>query len=83
MVDCKASAGAVLRTASDRKLHQRIMAQPIEVVSIFIAAGDRRDTRHHHFKHRMLDAVCIAPIRHRVRKPPAYTERALLFSQQQ
>jgi hypothetical protein len=58
------------------------MAQPIEVVSI-MAAGDRRDTRHHHFKHRVPDAVCIAAIRHRVRKPPAHTERALLFSQQQ
>jgi hypothetical protein len=59
------------------------MAQPIEVVSIFIAAGDRRDTRHHHFEHRVSDAVCIAAIRHRVRQPPAHTERALLFSQQQ
>jgi hypothetical protein len=63
--------------------NQRIMAQPIEVVSIFIAAGDRRDTCHHHFEHRVSDAVGIAPIRHRVCKPPAHTERALLFSQQQ
>jgi hypothetical protein len=59
------------------------MAQPIEVVSIFIAAGDRRDTRHHHFEHRVSDAVCIAAIGHRVGKSPAYTERALFFSQQQ
>ena len=74
---------AALRTAPDRELHQRIMAQPIEVVSIFIAAGDRRDTCHHHLEHRVSDAVGIAPIRHRVCKPPAHTERALLFSQQQ
>src|SRR6201994_3861363 len=59
------------------------MAQPIEVVSIFIAAGDCRDTCHHHLEHRVSDAVGIAPIRHRVCKPPAHTERALLFSQQQ
>ena len=72
-----------LRTAPDRKLHQRIMAQPIEVVGIFIAAGDRRDTCHHHFEHRVSDAVCIAAIGHRVGKSPAHTERALLFSQQQ
>ena len=74
---------AALRTAPDRKLHQRIMAQPIEVVSILVAAGDRRDTRHHHFEHRVPDAVCIAAIRHRVGKPPAHTERALRLSQQQ
>ena len=57
--------------------------QPIEVVGIFIAAGDRRDTCHHHFEHRVSDAVCIAAIGHRVGKSPAHTERALLFSQQQ
>ena len=72
-----------LRTAPDRKLHQRIVAQPIEVVGIFIAAGDRRDTCHHHFEHRVSDAVCIAAIGHRFGKSPAHTERALLFSQQQ
>jgi hypothetical protein len=59
------------------------MAQPIEVVSIFIAAGDRRDTCHHHFEHRLSDAVGIPAIGHRVGKSPAYTDRALLFSQQQ
>ena len=33
---------AALRTAPDRKLHQRIMPQPIEVDPIFIAARNRR-----------------------------------------
>jgi hypothetical protein len=74
---------AALRTAPNRKLHQGIMPQPVEVDGIFIAAGDRRDTRHHHFEYRVSDAVRIAAIRHRVRKPPAHTERALRFSQQQ
>ena len=74
---------AALRTAPDRKLHQRIMPQPIEVVAIFIAAGDRRDTRHHHFEHRVSDTVRIAAIRHRIGKAAAHPERALLFSQQQ
>ena len=72
-----------LWTAPDRKLHQRIVAQPIEVVGIFIAAGDRRDTCHHHFEHRVSDAVCIAAIGHRFGKSPAHSERALLLSQQQ
>src|SRR5271170_760608 len=31
----------------------------------------------------MSDATLIAPIRHGVRKPPAYTDRALRLSQQQ
>jgi hypothetical protein len=59
------------------------MAQPIEVVSILVAAGDRGHPRHQHFEHRMSDAVLIAPIRHRARKPPAYTGRALRLPQQQ
>ena len=59
------------------------MAQPIEVVSILVAAGNRRHPRHQHFEHRMSDATLIAPIRHGVRKPPAHTDRALRLSQQQ
>jgi hypothetical protein len=59
------------------------MAQPIEVVSILVAAGDRGHPRHQHFEHRMSDAVLIAPIRHRAREPPAYTGCALCLSQQQ
>jgi hypothetical protein len=61
----------------------RIMAQPIEVVGILVAAGDRRHPCHQHFEHRMSDATLIAPIRHGVRKPPAYTDQALRLSQQQ
>jgi hypothetical protein len=72
-----------VRTAPDRNFHQRIVAQPIEVVGIFIATGDRSDTRHHQFEHRVSDPVRIAAIGHRVRKSPAHTERALRFSQQQ
>src|SRR5580693_8844952 len=59
------------------------MAQPIEVVSILVAAGDRGHPRHQHFEHRMSDAALIAPIRHRAREPPANTGRALRLSQQQ
>jgi Family of unknown function (DUF6481) len=59
-----------IRQAAEDVVRKAAAAQPIEVVSIFIAAGDRRDTRHHHFEHRMSDAVCIAAIRHRVCKPP-------------
>jgi hypothetical protein len=36
------------------------MPQRVEVDGIFIAAGDRHDTRHHHFEYRVLDAVRIA-----------------------
>jgi hypothetical protein len=59
------------------------VAQPVEVVSIFVAAGDRCGTRHHHFEHRVLDAVMVAPIGHRVRKPPAHPKLALRLSHQQ
>ena len=48
-----------------------------------MAAGDRRDTRHHHLEHRVPDAVRIAAIRHRFRKPPAHPELALRLPQQQ
>jgi len=58
---------------------QGIMTQPIEVVSILVAAGNRRYPGHHHFEHLVSDAIRIAPIRHGVRKPPAHTERATLF----
>jgi hypothetical protein len=71
-----------LKLARPHGGHQRIMTQPIEVVSILVAAGNRRYPRHHHFKHLVADAIRIAPIRHGVRKPPAHTERALLFPQQ-
>jgi hypothetical protein len=74
---------AALWTAPDSKLHQGIMTQPIEVVSILVAAGNRRYPRHHHFEHLVSDATRIASIRHGVRNPPAHTERALLFPQQQ
>src|SRR5277367_3099947 len=59
------------------------MPQPIEVVSILVAAGDRGHPCHQHFEHRMSDAALIAPIRHRAREPPAYAGRALHLSQQQ
>jgi hypothetical protein len=36
---------SALRTAAGRKLHQRIVPQPIEVDSILVAAGDRRNAR--------------------------------------
>src|SRR6516162_5304171 len=50
---------AALWTAPNRKLHQRIMTQPIEAVSIFVAAGNRRYPRHHHFEHLVSDAIRI------------------------
>jgi hypothetical protein len=59
------------------------MTQPIEVVSILVAAGNRRYPGHHHFEHLVSDAIRIASIRHGVGKPPAHTEHALLFPQQQ
>ena len=74
---------AALWTAPNRKFHQRIMAQPIEVVSILVAARDRRYPRHQHLEHRVSDATLIASISHGVRKQPAYTKRALRLSQQQ
>ena len=74
---------AALRTAPDRDLHQRIMPQPVEVDGILVAARDCADARHHHFEHRMPDAVRIAVIRHRFGKPPAHPELALRLSQQQ
>jgi hypothetical protein len=74
---------ATLWTTPNRKLHHRIMAQPIEVVTILVAAGDRRYPRHHQFEHCVSNATQIAPIRQSVRNQPAYTERTLRLSQQQ
>jgi len=57
--------------------------QPVEVDGILVPAGNRRHPRHHHFEHRVLNAVGIATIRHRFRKPPAYAKLALRLPQQQ
>jgi hypothetical protein len=43
-----------------------------------VAAGDRRDARHHHLEHLVPDAI-----RHRIGKPPAHPELALRMPQQQ
>jgi hypothetical protein len=74
---------AAVRAAPDRDLHQRIMAQSIEVDRILVAASDRRCARHHHLKHCVEDAIGIASIRHRLSKPSANTELALRLAQQQ
>ena len=73
---------AAYRTAPDCDLHQRIMPQPVEVDGVLVAAGDRRDARHHHLEHLVTDAARIAAIRHRIGKPPAKAELALRLSQQ-
>ena len=75
--------GAALRAASDRHFHQRIVAQPVEVVGIFMPAGDRGGARHHQLEHRVADAAGVAPIGHRRGQPPADTKLALGFAQQQ
>ena len=59
------------------------MAQPVEVDRILVPAGDRRRERHHHLEHLLPDAVGIAAIRHRRRKPPAHTKLALRLAKQQ
>jgi hypothetical protein len=68
---------AACRTAADRDLHEWIMPQPVEVDGTLVAAGNRRNARHHHLEHRVLDAIRIAPIRHRIGNPPAHPEGTL------
>jgi hypothetical protein len=72
-----------VRTAPDRKLHQRIVPQSVEVDRILVPACNRRHGRHHHLEHRVPDAVRIAAIPHRFRKPSAHPELALRLAQQQ
>jgi hypothetical protein len=72
-----------LRTPANRKLHERIMPQPVEVDGILVTAGNRRDARHHHFEHGVPNADRIAAIRHRIGNPPANAELALRMPQQQ
>jgi hypothetical protein len=62
MVDCNAKAPG-LRTVAERDLHERIVAQPIEVDWILVPARDRGRARHHHLEHLMPDAVRIAALR--------------------
>jgi len=78
---CQRRAG--LRTATDRDLHERIVAQPVVIDGIFISAGDRRRARHHHLEHLMQDAVGIAAVRHRSSEPPTYAKLAFRLAQQQ
>src|SRR5580704_1805512 len=82
MVDCEASLPA-LRTAADHELHKRIVPQPVEVDCILVPAGNRQNTRHHHFEHRMPDAVRIAAIWHCFGEPQANTMFALRLPQKQ
>ena len=77
MVDCDASGAPACRTAADCDLHQRIVPRPVDADGVLVAA------RHHHLEHRVPDALRIAPIRHRCRKPPAHPELAHRRSQQQ
>jgi hypothetical protein len=49
----------------------RFMPQPIEVDGIPMAAGDRRDARHHHLEHIVPNAARIAVIRHRRAHTPS------------
>ena len=74
---------AALRTAPNRDLHQRVMPQPVEVDGILVATRDRTNARHHHFEHRMPDAIRIAVIWHRFCKPPAHPKLALRLPQQE
>jgi hypothetical protein len=57
--------------------------QPVKVDRILVSARDRRHALHHHLEHLMQNAVRIAAIRHRRRKPPAHTKLALRLAQQQ
>jgi hypothetical protein len=59
------------------------MPQPVEIDGVLVATSDRRRTRHYHLEHCVPDALRIASIRHRFRKPPAHPELALHSSQQQ
>jgi hypothetical protein len=59
------------------------MPQPVKVDGILVAAGNRRDPRHHHLEHIMTDAARIAPVRHRGGEPPAHPELVLRLPQQQ
>ena len=72
-----------LRTAADRKFHQRVVPQPVKVDRIFMPARNRSGPRHHHLEHRVPYPVGIAAIRHRFRQPPAYPKPALRLPQQQ
>jgi hypothetical protein len=71
MVHCDASGAPLSGQRPTATFIKRIMPQPVEVDGILVAASDRRGTRHHHLEHRVSDALRIASIRHRFRKPPA------------
>ena len=64
-------------------LFETPLASAEERSSVLFRAWRRRRARHHHLEHRMPDAIHIAAIRHRFRKPPAHSELALRLSQQQ
>src|SRR5262245_29838824 len=74
---------AGLGTPADGKLHQRVVSQPIVVIAVLVAAGDRRRARHHQLKHPVANAALIAAVGHGVGEPPAYAELAFRLAQQQ
>ena len=80
---CDGQRAPACRTAAGCDLHQRIVPQPVEVDGVLVAASDRRRTRHYHLEHCVPDALRIASIRHRFRKPAAHPELALGRPQQQ
>jgi len=72
-----------LRAATDGELHERVVAQPVEVGSILLPAGDGEGAFADKLDHLVLHARRLAPIRHGRGEPPADAELALGLPQQQ
>lgn len=59
------------------------MPQPVEVDAVLVPARNRRDPRHHHLEHFVLDQAPLTQIRHRSSKPRTHPKLALRFWRQQ
>ena len=59
-------------TAANRHLHPRVMPRPVEVDDVLVTALNRRDPRHYHLEHLVLDTAAVTTIRHRSSKPRAH-----------
>jgi hypothetical protein len=78
----RAQIGPAVGQPPAGQLESRVAAQPVEVVSILIAAGNGEDARAQDVGHEMGDPVLIAPVRDYLGEPLGDAEPTLRLGEQ-
>ena len=78
----RAQIGPAVGQPPAGQLESRVAAQPVEVVSILIAAGNGEDARAQDVGQEMSDLVLIAPVRNYLGEPLGDAEPTLRLGEQ-